>query len=91
MGARSRTAQPILQPINRYALLYHVLWLVLILELLGLSESQIRRQLTLEEEKEDITDTTIDSGDEFTETKFMLHGLDLEGQQYVNPAVFSGS
>ena len=64
---------------------------MLILESLGLSESQIRRNLTLEEEKENITDTTIDSGDEFTETKFMLHGLDLEGQQYVNPAVFLGS
>lgn len=65
------------------------LWLILSLELLGLSESEIRRHLTLEEEKENLADTRVDSDDEFTETKFLLYGLDLEGHQYAHFIVFS--
>ena len=89
MGARSRTAQPVLQPFIRYARLYHVSCLVLILEFLGLSESEIRRRLTLEEEKESFASAT-DSSDESTETKYLLYGLDLEERQYVASIVFSG-
>ena len=58
-------------------------WLLLILVLPGPSELEIRRRLTLEEEKDDAASTTIDSSDEFTETKYLLYGLDLEGQQCV--------
>jgi hypothetical protein len=60
----------------------------LIPEFLGLSESQIRRHLTLEEEKEMVTSTAVDSDKEFTETKYLLYGLDVEEQQYVSSAVF---
>ena len=53
---------------------------LLILGLLGLSESEIRRHLTLEE-KDDLTSAETDSGDNFTETKYLLYGLDLEEQR----------
>lgn len=47
---------------------------------LGLSELEIRRRLTLEEEKEELVSTEVDSNDNFTETKYLLYGLDLEEQ-----------
>lgn len=42
---------------------------------------EIRRRLTLEEEKDEIASATIDSNDDFTETKYLLYGLDLKEQQ----------
>lgn len=30
----------------------------------------------------------IDSGDDFTETKYLLYGMDLEEQQYVSFSLF---
>lgn len=58
-----------------------MLQLSLIMALSGLSELEIRRNLTLEEEKEKATSPTLDSSDEFTKTKYLLYGLDLEEQQ----------
>ena len=58
--------------------------------LLGLSESEIRRHLTLEEERGVLAFTVVDSSDEFTETKYLLYGLDLEERQYVSFVIFSG-
>ena len=49
----------------------------------GPSEAEIRQNLTLEEEMEEITSSKIDSTDSFTETKYLLYGLNLEEQQYV--------
>jgi len=48
----------------------------------GLSEWEIRRRLTLEEEQDGLIPAEIDSSDNFTETKYLLYGLDLEGQRY---------
>jgi len=90
VGARSRTTQPILQPFVWYACLSGMLWLLLIPELLGLSELEIRRRLTLEEEKDELTSAAIDSSDNFTETKYLLYGLDLEEQQCVSSVIFVG-
>lgn len=53
----------------------------MILELPGLSESQIRKRLSLEEE-EALASAAVVPDDDFTETKYLLHGLDLEEQQY---------
>ena len=47
----------------------------------GPSEIEIRRRLTSEEEKDELTSATIDADDDFTETKYLLYGLDLEEQQ----------
>jgi hypothetical protein len=55
--------------------------LLLTLESSGLSEFEIRRRLTLEEEKEELVSAEVDSDDSFTETKYLLYGLDLERQQ----------
>ena len=49
----------------------------------GPSELEIRRRLTLEEEKDAVASTMINSSDDFTTTKYILYGLDLEEQQYV--------
>jgi hypothetical protein len=55
----------------------------------GPSESEIRKRLTLEEEKEEkeekatVASSAITSSDAFTKTKYLLYGLDLEEQQYV--------
>lgn len=38
----------------------------------------------MEEEEEELAPATVDSGDNFTETKYLLYGLDLEQQQYVS-------
>ncbi|KAF9780638.1 hypothetical protein BJ322DRAFT_1023868 [Thelephora terrestris] len=46
------------------------------------SESEIRRHLTLEEERVELNSPVPDSDDDFTETKFLLYGLDLEEQQH---------
>ena len=51
------------------------------LEMKGPSELEIRRRLTVEEEKDELTSTVTDSGGEYTETKYLLYGLDLEEQQ----------
>lgn len=59
-----------------------MLWLNLILEFSGLSESEIRRRLTLEEEQDALVSTIVDPDDNFTETKYLLYGLDLEDQRY---------
>jgi hypothetical protein len=48
---------------------------------LGPSESEIRRHLTLEEERVELDSPVPDSDDDFTETKFLLYGLDLEEQR----------
>ena len=45
------------------------------------SEMEIRRCLTLDEEKDELASTMIDADDDFTETKYLLYGLDLEDQQ----------
>ena len=63
----------------------HALSHLLILVLQGPSELEIRKHLTLEEEKERISSTTVHSGDDSTETKYLLCGLDLEEQLYVSP------
>lgn len=42
---------------------------------------EIRRRLTLDEEKDELASTMIDADDDFTETKYLLYGLDLEDQQ----------
>jgi hypothetical protein len=42
---------------------------------------EIRNRLTLEEEEEEFASATVDADDDFTETKYLLYGLDLEGQQ----------
>ena len=55
----------------------------------GPSELEIRRRLTLEEEEGEVTSTMMDSSDKFTTTKYLLHGLDLEEQQYCLPALRS--
>ena len=47
----------------------------------GPSEAEIRQHLSLEEEMEGIASTKIDSTDSFTETKYLLYGLDLEERQ----------
>jgi len=66
-------------------LIVNILWALLILVLSGPSESEIRRRLTLEEERDAAAaSTTIDSVDDFTQTKYLLYGLDLEEQQYVS-------
>lgn len=59
----------------------NAVWPLLILVILGPSESEIRRRLTLEEEKDEVTSIAIDSIDDFTQTKYLLYGLDLEEQQ----------
>lgn len=53
----------------------------------GPSEAEIRQHLTLEEEMEEIASNKIDSTDSFTETKYLLYGLDLEERQYVFPVL----
>ena len=57
----------------------------LILELPGPSELEIRRRLTLEGEHDELDPIAIDLNGDFTETKYLLFGLDLEGQQYGVP------
>jgi hypothetical protein len=37
----------------------------------------------VDEEKDELASAAIDSTDSFTETKYLLYGLDLEEQQYV--------
>lgn len=53
----------------------------------GPSEFDIRNRLTVEEEQDQIASAAIDSwtddDEDFTEMKYLLYGLDLEGQQYV--------
>ena len=44
---------------------------------------EIRRRLTVDEEKDEVTSATAVSGGDFTETKYLLYGLDLEEQQCV--------
>ena len=44
---------------------------------------EIRKRLTMEEEKDELAATVLDSSDAYTETKYLLYGLDLEEQQYV--------
>ena len=67
---------------------HHVLLrLLLILGLSGRSESEIRNRLTLEEESDRLASTVIESTDDFTETKYLFYGLDLEGKQYMLSAV----
>jgi hypothetical protein len=61
----------------------------LILILPGPSELEIRRRLSLEEEKDKAASTTIDPSDDFTETKYLLYGMDLEEQQWVLPQLSS--
>jgi hypothetical protein len=51
----------------------------------GPSESEIRQHLSLEEEADEVASKKIDSTVDFTETKYLLYGLDLEEQQYVFP------
>ena len=60
---------------------YVLLRLHLIVELSGPSELEIRRRLTLEEEKDGLAFTVVDLCDDFTETQYLLYGLDLEEQQ----------
>lgn len=79
MGAQSTQAKPLLQPFVWYvALPIHCNSSELCT---GPSEMEIRRRLTLEEEKDEIASATIDSNGDFTETKYLLYGLDLEEQQ----------
>ena len=59
-----------------------MLLLLFILEFSGLSESEIRRRLTLEEENSMVDSPVIDSDDDFTATKYLLYGLDLEERRY---------
>lgn len=47
---------------------------------LGPSELEIRRHLTLEEERDELDSAALNSSDNFTETKYLLYGLDLEDQ-----------
>jgi hypothetical protein len=47
----------------------------------GPSEMEIRRRLTLEEERDNVASATVDPDDNFTETKYLLFGLDLEERQ----------
>ena len=47
----------------------------------GPSESDIRKRLTLQEEKDELASAAIEADDVFTETKYLLYGLDLEEQQ----------
>jgi hypothetical protein len=42
---------------------------------------ETRKRLTLEEEKDELNSAPIDPSDDFTETKYLLYGLDLEDQQ----------
>lgn len=49
------------------------------------SELEICRRLTLEEEKDEIVSTIVNFSDNFTATKYILYGLDLEEQQCVPP------
>lgn len=37
----------------------------------------------MEEEKDKLSAAAVDSSDDYTETKYLLYGLDLEEQQYV--------
>ena len=60
---------------------------LLIPELPGPSELEIRRRFTLEEEEE-LNSTAGDSDDASTETKYLLDGLDLEVQQCGFSVVF---
>jgi len=53
----------------------------------GPSELEIRRRLTLEEEQDEAMSTAIDSVDGFTQTKYLLYGLDLEEQRCVPPGL----
>ena len=47
----------------------------------GPSESDIRKRLTLEEEKDGLAFAIADGDDAFTRTKYMLFALNLEDQQ----------
>jgi len=47
----------------------------------GPSESDIRKHLTLEEEKDGLAFAIIDGDDAFTRTKYLLFALNLEDQQ----------
>ena len=49
----------------------------------GPSESEIRKRLALEEEKEEVASAAPNPGDDFTETKYLIYGLDLEERQLV--------
>ncbi|KAF9782642.1 hypothetical protein BJ322DRAFT_1022239 [Thelephora terrestris] len=57
----------------------------------GLSESQIRRRLSLEEENEELTSAAMGSEDDFTETKYLLYGLDLKDHRRKLQAALSSS
>lgn len=62
--------------------------LSLILYQQGPSESEIRRRLTAEGEEGELVSIVIDPSDDFTETRYLLYGLDLEQQQYVSVVSF---
>ena len=61
--------------------------LSLLIQQQGPSESDIRKRLAAEEEKEQFASAAVEpqteSKDDFTETKYLLYGLDLEEQQYM--------
>ncbi|KAF9777691.1 hypothetical protein BJ322DRAFT_1114826 [Thelephora terrestris] len=57
----------------------------------GPSELEIRHRLTLEEEKDDTSSTAVDPSDDFTETKYLLYGLDLEQRQYKLQSVLASA
>ena len=42
----------------------------------------------MEEERDALTSAVVDSGSDFTETRYLLYGLDLEEQQYVSAGLF---
>ena len=65
-------------------LITYISWSLLILIPPGPSELEIRRCLTLEE-KDEIVSTIVNFSDDFTATKYILYGLDLEEQQCVPP------
>ena len=44
---------------------------------------EIRKRLASDEEKEEIASAIPDPGGDFTETKYLIYGLDLEGRQSV--------
>ena len=55
----------------------------------GPSELEIRRRLAMEEEKDEVASGAIDSIDGFTQTKYILYGLDLEERRCVSHTLAS--
>ena len=51
--------------------------------MIGISETEVRQRLTLEEEQEQ-AQLESEGPDHCTPTKFLLFGLDLEHKQYVS-------